>query len=47
MHQTLDLDLLKRIVKECLEHTESERIIAKEFGLSEAELDQLYQAVQE
>jgi hypothetical protein len=41
-----NLELLKRIVKECLEHQESSKIIAKEFGLSEFELDQLYQAVE-
>lgn len=40
------LEFLKRIVKECLEHQESSKIIAKEFGLSELELDQLYQAIE-
>ena len=42
----VDLELLKAIVKECLENQASERIIAKQFGLTEEQMDQLYDAVQ-
>jgi transposase-like protein len=42
----VDLELLKAIVKECLENQASERIIAKQFGLTEEQMDQLYEAVQ-
>ncbi len=41
----VDLDLLKKIVKECLEHRDSERVIAKEFGLTEEQLNELYDQV--
>lgn len=41
----IDLDLLKQIVKECLEHKDSERVIAKEFGFTEEQLNDLYDQV--
>ena len=41
----IDIELLKQIVKECLEHRDSERVIAKEFGYTEEELTALYEAV--
>lgn len=42
MTMQVDLDLLKKIVKECLEHKDSERVIAKEFGFTEEQLNDLY-----